>query len=61
VVAIVNVLLHKAGNAKIELVLTRRGRTQLKRAARMTLAAQGGFTPVGQGTTSASTRIILIR
>jgi hypothetical protein len=54
-------VLHKTGNAKIELVLTRRGRTLLKRAARVTLAAQGGFTPVGQGTTSASTRIILIR
>ena len=60
-VAIVNVLLHKAGNAKIELVLTRRGRILLKRAARMTLAAQGGFTPVGQSTTSASRTITLIR
>ena len=60
-VAIVNVLLHKAGNAKVEVVLTRKGRTMLKRAARMTLAAQGGFTPVGQSTTSASRTIILIR
>lgn len=60
-VATVNVLLHKAGNAKIELVLTRSGRTLLKRAARLTLAARGGFTPVGQGTTSASRRITLIR
>jgi hypothetical protein len=60
-VATVNVVLHKTGNAKIELVLTRKGRTLLKRAVRMTLAAQGGFTPVGQGTTSASRRITLIR
>jgi hypothetical protein len=60
-VAIVNVVLHKAGNTKIELVLTRRGRILLKRAARMTLAAQGGFTPVGQSSTSASRTITLIR
>ncbi|MGZ4165705.1 MAG: hypothetical protein ACXVVK_00535 [Solirubrobacteraceae bacterium] len=60
-VATVNVLLHRAGNAKVELVLTRRGRTLLKRAARLNLTAQGGFTPVGQGTTSASRRITLIR
>jgi hypothetical protein len=57
----VNVLLHKTGKAKINVVLTRKGRNLLKRAGRMTLAAQGGFTPVGQGTTSATRTITLIR
>jgi hypothetical protein len=60
-VATVNVLLHKTGKAKITVVLTRKGRNLLKRAERMTLAAQGGFTPVGQGTTSATRTITLIR
>jgi hypothetical protein len=60
-VATVNVLLHRTGAAKLELVLTRTGRDLLKGAGRMTLAAQGGFTPVGQGTTSASRTIKLIR
>jgi hypothetical protein len=57
----VNVLLHKTGKAKINVVLTRKGRNLLKRAGRMTLAARGGFTPVGQGTTSATRTITLIR
>jgi hypothetical protein len=60
-VATVNVLLHKAGKAKIDVVLTRKGRNLLKRAGRMTLAAQGGFAPAGQATTSATRTITLIR
>jgi hypothetical protein len=60
-VAIVNVLLHRTGPAKLELVLTRRGRNLLKTVDRLTLAAQAGFTPVGHGTSSASRTIKLIR
>lgn len=60
-VATVNVLLHKTGKTKINVVLTRKGRNLLKRAGRMTLAAQGGFTPSGQSTTSATRTITLIR
>jgi hypothetical protein len=60
-IATVNVMLHKTGKAKIELVLTRKGRNLLKRTGRMTLAAHGRFTPVGRGTTSASGTITLIR
>jgi hypothetical protein len=60
-VATVNVRLRRTGKAKIELTLTRKGRNLLKGAGRMTLAAQGGFTPVGQGTTSASRTIKLLR
>jgi hypothetical protein len=60
-VATVNVRLRRTGKAKIELTLTRKGRNLLKGAGRMTLEAQGGFTPVGQGTTSASRTIKLIR
>jgi hypothetical protein len=60
-VAMVNVMLHKAGRAKIELVLTRKGRNLLRGAGRMTLAAQGGFAPAGHATTSASRAITLIR
>jgi hypothetical protein len=54
-------MLHKAGKAKIELVLTRKGRNLLRGAGRMTLAAQGGFAPAGHATTSASRAITLIR
>jgi hypothetical protein len=60
-VATVSVRLRKSGKAKIELKLTRAGRNLLKAEHRLTLAAQGGFTPVGQGTTSASRTITLIR
>jgi hypothetical protein len=60
-VATVNVLLHRTGTAKVQLILTRKGRNLLRRAGRTTLAAQGGFTPVGRGTTSASRTITLIR
>jgi hypothetical protein len=60
-VATVNVLLHRTGAAQLDLVLTRSGRNLLKRAGSMTLAAQGGFTPIGQRTTSASRTIKLIR
>jgi hypothetical protein len=60
-VASVNVLLHKASKAKIDVVLTRKGRTLLKRPGRMSLAAQGEFTPVGQATTSATRTITLVR
>lgn len=60
-VATVNVRLHRPGSTKLDLVLTRTGRNLLKHAGRMTLAAQGGFTPVGQATASASRTITLIR
>ena len=60
-VATGSVRLRKSGKAKIELKLTRAGRNLLKAEHRLTLAAQGGFTPVGQGTTSASRTITLIR
>jgi hypothetical protein len=58
-IAKVSVRFHKTGKAKLELVLTSKGRNLLKGAGRMTLAAQGGFTPVGHSTTSASTTITL--
>ncbi len=60
-VATVSVRLRKSGRAKIELKLTRAGRNLLKAEHRLTLAAQAGFTPVGQRTTSASKTITLIR
>ena len=58
-IAKVTVRLHKTGKANLELVLTSKGRALLKGAGRMTLAAQGGFTPVGHSTTSASKTITL--
>jgi hypothetical protein len=58
-IARTTVLFRKTGKTKVELLLTSRGRTLLKGASRMTLAAQGGFTPVGRRATSASTTITL--
>jgi hypothetical protein len=60
-VATVTVMLHKTGSTQIVLLLTSNGRHLLKGAGRLTLAAQGGFTPVGQGTISASRVITLKR
>ena len=60
-VATVSVRLRRSGKAKIELKLTRAGRNLLRAEHRLTLVAQGGFTPVGQVTTSASRTITLIR
>ena len=58
-IAKVTVRFHKTGKENLELVLTSKGRALLKGAGRMTLAAQGGFTPVGHSTTSASRTITL--
>jgi hypothetical protein len=58
-IAKVTVRFHKTGKENLELVLTSKGRALLKGAGRMTLAAQGGFTPVGHSTTSASKTITL--
>jgi hypothetical protein len=60
-VATVSVRLRKSGKARIALKLSRDGRKLLKAEHRLALAAQDGFTPVGQGTTSASRTITLIR
>lgn len=58
-VATVNVLLRRSGKATINVRLTRQGRNLLKHARRLTLAVQGGFTPVGQSVTTASRTITL--
>ena len=60
-VASVTFAFHKAGTARIKLVLTGRGRRLLSGASKIRLTAAGGFTPVGQGATSATKRITLQR
>jgi hypothetical protein len=50
---------HKAGNAKLKILLTAKGRQLLKHARKARLTASGGFTPVGGGTTNASRAITL--
>lgn len=58
-IAKVTVRFHKTGKENLKLVLTSKGRALLKGVGRMTLTAQGGFTPVGHHTTSASKTITL--
>jgi hypothetical protein len=59
VIAKVSVLFRRSGKAKINVLLTSQGRGLLKGSSRMTLAAQGGFKPVGRSTTSVTRTITL--
>jgi hypothetical protein len=57
-VASAKVTFHKVGKAKVKIKLTAKGRRLLKRAAKhLRLTAKGSFTPVGEGTTTATKAI----
>jgi hypothetical protein len=58
-VATVTFVFQKSGTARIEIVLTGKGRNLLKGGSKMKLTANAGFTPAGQGTSSASRGITL--
>jgi hypothetical protein len=61
VLATLNVGLHRTGTAKMKLRLTGKGRRQLRSARKITLTANGQFTPTGQRRTRASRRLTLRR
>jgi inosine-uridine nucleoside N-ribohydrolase len=58
-VASVTVAFHKAGTARIKLVLTGQGRKLLNGASNVKLIAKGSFTPFGQGNASATKTLTL--
>ena len=60
-VASVTVAFHKAGTARIKLVLTGKGRKLLKGADNLKLTAKGSFTRGGQGTISVTKALTLKR
>jgi hypothetical protein len=60
-VAGVAVTFHKAGAARIKLVLTTSGRKLLRGAKSLKLSATASFRPVGHGTTRATRRLTLKR
>ena len=56
-----SVVRHKAGRAKIKIVLTVKGRKLLKGVRHLTLTAKGTFTPTGQAATSTTKTFTLKR
>ena len=60
-IASASVVFHKAGTAKVKIVLTGKGRQMLKSASHLGLVAKGTFTPNGQSATSTTKAITLKR
>jgi hypothetical protein len=58
-VATATVAFHKAGIARIRLILTGKGRRLFSGASNVKLTAKGGFTPVAQATISATRSLAL--